>query len=109
MGILVMLGLILMIRGGAGAASVTHPILSADDHRFYALQALPELLELTIFCIPTLAARIGKASFAWPTAHKLAKEAAKAASKEASDADPPMKGGSHTNGAQHNGGKREEV
>jgi hypothetical protein len=98
-----LLGLILLIRAGAGAASTTHPILQNEDHHYYALQALPELLELSIVCIPTLLARIGKASLIWPTAHKLAKEAAKEAGKDI----PPSKNGSHTNGVRHHGEKEE--
>jgi hypothetical protein len=78
LGILVGLALILAIRGSAGAASLSHPIITSWEKDFYTLQSLPELFELAIVCIPVLLARIGKASFAWPTAHKLAKEASKA-------------------------------
>lgn len=83
-----MLGVILAIRGAAGAAALTHPVINSLERDFYTLQSLPELVELAIVCIPTLLARIGKASFAWPTAHMLAKRAKKAGANASSTAAP---------------------
>eukprot|EP00884_Botryococcus_braunii_P016714 jgi/Botrbrau1/3726/Bobra.0363s0011.1 len=88
LGVLVGLGLILGIRGAAGAAALTHPIINAWETDFYTLQSLPELLELALVCIPTLLARIGKASFVWPSAHQLTKRASERLTKEGASFSP---------------------
>lgn len=90
LGGLLVLGVILAIRGAAGAAALTHPVINNLERDFYTLQSLPELIELAIVCIPTLLARIGKASFAWPTAHMLTKRSSKKMAADASHTAAPV-------------------